>query len=134
MHHLILLREVDHRYSVGPCGRPDCEASADRCPCVPPDRRDRVARIGEIYRAVRERFGDEVEITVIDPRNVFAYAWLLVRDALRFRVPAGTTLRALAANSVSSAVFDGQLLFQGTPPPPSRVVDLILGRLVVFRV
>lgn len=134
-HHLILVRELDQQMSSsGCCGRIEGDAafwSSDGC--VFPERRVMMNRFGEIYRAVRQTFGDSVEITVIDPRNLIAFFPLVIRDAIRFQVPLGTALRAATSTSIATAILDGQLLFARKAPSPAEVVDLISGRLTIYR-
>ncbi|MQA89540.1 MAG: hypothetical protein GEU90_04825 [Gemmatimonas sp.] len=135
-HHLILIREIDEQMSgSGCCGRIEGDATLwSTDDCVFPERRDRMARVGEIYRAVRKAFGERVEITIIDPRNFISYLPLVARDAFRFRVPIGTALRAMASSSLSTAVLDGQLLFRNTLPSPDEVVSMVEARLEIDRV
>ena len=136
MHHLILLREIDQQMSgSGCCGRIEGDAALwGEHGCVFPERREKMDRIGEIYRAVREAFGQEVEITIIDPRNLISFLPLVIRDAVRNRVPVGSALRAISSTSVSTGVFDGELLFSRSIPHPAEVVDVIAGRMAVHRV
>jgi hypothetical protein len=135
MHHLILVREID---SYAPTARGPEQTEGvlgpwDGSSLLIPERRERMTRIAEIYRAVREAFADDVEVTMVDPRNVIAFLGLVARDAVRFRVPPATALRSFAGNRASAAVFDGQILFEGTPPPVAETLELIRGRLVVHR-
>lgn len=134
-HHLILLREVDQQITGGSC----CQLSGtvaffDPGACVFPERRETMNRIGEIYRAVRDAFPDEVDISILDPRNVVSYVPLIVRDALRHRVPVTTAVRALTAPGLAAGIFDAQVLFSGDIPMPRDVVETIAGRLEVARV
>jgi hypothetical protein len=135
-HHLILVREIDQQMSgSGCCGRIEGDAalwSTDGC--VFPERRDRMTRMGEIYRAVRAAYPDSVEITIVDPRNYISFLPLVARDAMRYRVPITTALQAMASTSLSTAVLDAQLLFRGSLPTPEEVVSLIAERLRIHRV
>lgn len=136
MHHLILLREIDQQMSgSGCCGRVEGDAAwwgGDGCAF--PERRATMDRMGEIYRAVRRAFPKEVEITIVDPRNLVSFIPLVVRDAVRNRVPVLTALQAVTSTSVATGVLDGQVLFSRTIPSPEEVVDTIAGRLSVERV
>ena len=91
-------------------------------------------RVGEIYRAVRAAFGDQIEITIIDPRNLISFLPLVIRDAFRNRVPIGSALRAISSTSLSTGVFDGELLYSRSIPPPAEVVEVIAGRMAVHKV
>jgi hypothetical protein len=136
MHHLILLRQNDQQMSGSSCcGR--IEASAGFWTpddSMVPGAREEMTRVGEIYRAVRDTFGPKVEISILDPRNQLTFLPLLIRDSVRYRVPVLTALRTIASTSLLMGVFDGQLLYAGSIPSPSEVVDLIAGRLSVHRV
>jgi hypothetical protein len=114
-HHLILIRESRGWSLEVPPPEPDDDLAA-------------------VYRAVRLAFGDRVEVTVLDPRSGVVLLPLLLRDAWRFRVPPATLWRTVASAGVSSAIFDGQLLFQGEIPDPRAAVTLIRGRMRVHRV
>ena len=135
-HHLILVREIDQQMSgSGCCGRIQGDAVLwDDGGNVFKERRERMERVGEIYRAVRAEFGGMVEITIVDPRNLVSFVPLVLRDAYRFDVPLLTALRAISGNSLSSGVLDAQLLFSGCTPAPDEVVRLIAERLEVHRV
>lgn len=136
MHHLILVREVDQQMSgSGCCGRIEGDAAlwGDQG-CVFPERRERMTRVGEIYRAVRERFGDSIAITMVDPRNFVSFIPLVVRDAFRYHVPLLDALQAVLSTSLSTGVLDGQILFRGELPTPGAVVDLIAARLEIDHV
>ena len=102
MHHLILVRELDSQ-ACG-CGRLEGKAMESYAAMFP-ERRETLKRVGEIYRAVREEFGDMMEITVLDPRNFISYLPLVIRDAVRFRVPLGTAMKARSSSGASSSAL-----------------------------
>jgi hypothetical protein len=136
MHHLILVREIDQQMSgSGCCGRMEGDLALwGEGGCVFPERRERMTRVGEIYRSVRETFGDRVRITVVDPRNLISFIPLVLRDAFRYRVPILTALKAATSTSLSTGVFDGQVLYRGRIPSPAEVLERIQGRLEIDRV
>ena len=136
MHHLILVRECDQQMSgSGCCGRIEGDAIFwDDQGNIFGERREKMEQVGEIYRAVRAAFGNEIEITVLDPRNVVSFVPMVARDAIRHKVPMLTALRAMGSTSLSSAVLDGQQLYVGRIPDPQEVVDLIAARLEIHRV
>lgn len=136
MHHLILVREIDQQMSgSGCCGRIEGDAAlwGDNG-CVFTERREKMNRVGEIYRAVRARFGDQVAITIVDPRNYISFLPLVARDAYRHSVPVLTALRAMFSTSLSTAVLDGQVLYSGRIPSAEEAVALILQRLSIDHV
>lgn len=138
MHHLILVREFDQQMSgSGCCGRVEGDMTRwvhGGSEHFFPERRMLMDRFGAIYRAVREAFGAEVQITVLDPRNQISFLPLIVRDAFRYRVPALTALGTALSASISTGIFDGQILFRGEVPTPEAVVERIRGRLQVHHV
>lgn len=131
MHHLILVRAGSPETAgCGCCGAvrrddvrwgPSTGTSADLDPAT--------ARFGELYRTLRETFRDRLEITVLDPRNVVAYVPLVLRDAIRHRVPLRAALRAMGAASFATGVLDGRLVYSGVAPPTEEVVRLVSASL-----
>lgn len=89
------------------------------------ERLERFNRLAEINQAVRAAFDHGVEVTVIDPRNIISFIPLVIRDAIRHRVPVIEALRALFATSVMTGVFNGQLLFSGEIPPAAEVLRVM---------
>ncbi len=135
MHHLILIREYGGWGGSGCCGRIDSSGAVwetDRCLFA--EGRTRMEGVGAIRRAVLDAFGTAVEVTIIDPRNIITFVPLVIRDAIRNGVPLGTMLRAILSASLSSAVFDGQLLYSREVPAPAEVVERIGGRMTIDRV
>jgi hypothetical protein len=75
MHHLILIREIDQQLAGSKCcGLEGDLVQWDQSGAIFQERRDRMQQIGAIYRAVKEAFGPQVEITVLDPRNFVSFA------------------------------------------------------------
>lgn len=137
-HHLILIREIDEQMSgSGCCGRVEGDLRhwvGERERCFFPERRALMDSFGALYRAVKAEFGEEVRVSVVDPRNQLSLVPMIVRDAVRYRVPALTAVQSVLSVGVCSAVFDGQLLFRRELPPVGRVLELIRGRRRVVRV
>jgi hypothetical protein len=131
LHHLILVREIDEQMSgSGCCGRIEGTiADWDPSGRVFPERREKMTAVGTIYRAVREEFGDRVEITVVDPRNQVSLVPLVLRDAFRYRVPLRAVLRSLTSASLSTGILDGRLLFERRIPEPDEVLSEMMARM-----
>jgi hypothetical protein len=121
-HRVLLVREWDQQVGgSGCCGRLNssvvdalCETTASPYEHA---RRDMQAT-GRVYTALRERFpDDEVEITVVDPRNTM---WLLPavwRDASRRGLPVLQRLRQVArATAPCTLVCDGLVLASDATP------------------
>lgn len=131
-HHLILVREGDPEItgSVGCCCRVSRDdirwSSSDR---NRPEPAEAITRFGELYRALRQAFGNQLEITVLDPRNVIAFVPLVIRDAIRYRVPLGSALRAVSGTSFATGVLDGRLVYSGVAPSPAEILRLVADRI-----
>jgi hypothetical protein len=121
-HRVLLVREWDQQMAgSGCCGRLDTsavEAVTDLGDDPFAHCRPDMVRVGAAYAALRERFPeDEVEITVVDPRNT---AWLLPaiwRDARRRGLSVGSTLRQVNRGTAACVLIcDGLVLTQDAPP------------------
>ncbi|NIJ11364.1 hypothetical protein FHU38_001708 [Saccharomonospora amisosensis] len=128
-HRVVLVRQWDQQLGgSGCCGRLDGEAVRElhghaeepyaHC-------RTDMEAVGAVYLALRSRFrADEVELTVVDPRNT---AWVLPavwRDARRRGLRWREALRQLnAATKACAVVCDGLVLDCGTEP--GRVVAAV---------
>lgn len=128
-HRVVLVREWDEQMSgSGCCGRLGSETVDVLSESAPdPYARSRgdMERMGAVYRALRDRFGaDEVELTVVDPRNT---VWLLPtiwRDARRRGLSVPVTLRQLnAATAACALVCDGLVL--ATDATPEQAVSAV---------
>ncbi|HSK99894.1 MAG TPA: hypothetical protein VK869_06120 [Rubrobacteraceae bacterium] len=131
-HRIILVREWDSQMTgSGCCGRlggqnhelGDTETFAA-------NRREMEA-MGAVYRALREELSDEdVEISVVDPRNAIWLVPAVLRDARRRGFSArevwDQVRRAVSYNAV---IFDGRTLFHGRVPTPEEAVAAIRGEL-----
>jgi len=130
---LILVREWEQQMSSsGCCGRLEGDLldwGGERCF---PERRALMEGAGTLYRAARRAFGEEVEIRVVDPRNMVSLLPILLRDFRRHRVPLRQALRTLAGLGVNSVVVNGRLLSRG-PWPDRREVCLALGTALPHR-
>jgi hypothetical protein len=77
--------------------------------------------MGSLYRAVRERFGDTVELQVVDPRSWPTLLTLLVRDVYRQKVGFGALFRTLLRLPVRGVVVNGRLVARNEWPPKEVV-------------
>lgn len=128
-HRVLLVREWDQQTSgSGCCGR----LGSDTVSALNETGEDPYAhiradmdRVGAVYRALRARFSvDELDLTIVDPRNM---VWLLPaiwRDARRRGLSAGAALRQLNAGTAPCAlVCDGLVL--GTDIEPEQAVAAV---------
>lgn len=128
-HRVLLVREWDQQVGgSGCCGRLNTASIGAICETADsPFARSRIdmEKVGEVYRALRERFPpDQVELTVVDPRNTL---WLLPtiwRDARRRGLPVSAALRQVSrATSACALVCDGAVLL--TDPTPQEAVAAV---------
>ena len=132
MHHFILVRQSDPEFSgsIGCCCRiAPGDVRWDLSGHKFPEAWERKNGFGGLYRELKDRFGEQVELTVLDPRNLFAFIPLVLRDAKRFGVPVADAWRALTSTSNSTGVLDGRLVYQGCTPSNQDVVALVEARL-----
>ena len=78
-----------------------------------PKLQENIERVGEILRALRDRYGDKVEVALVDPRNILAF-W----DNIRFRIRPSTP----------AWILGGKKIFEGVPDLADlqRVLDFAL--------
>jgi hypothetical protein len=123
---VLLIREAAQQMSSsGCCGRIEGDVvNWDKEGCVFPERRAQMEQAGAIYRALRERFGDQIEIQVIDPRNAISWFPLVLTDMWRFQRGWRRCAWSLARLKTSGIVINGELVFN-TLPSPSAVVSAV---------
>lgn len=128
MHRVILVREWDSQTSSsGCCGKLGGEKTELGDPETFKQNREEMERMGRVYRALREDlFDEEVEMTVVDPRNM---VWLIpsvLKDARRRGLSIGETLRQINRGvSYNAVIFDGKVLFSGNVPEPEEAVAAV---------
>lgn len=81
--------------------------------------------MGPLYRALRARFGDTIDLDVVDPRNAFALGLLLLRDFRRHRVGFLDAVRTLARLPVQAVVVNGRIVARGEWPSAEHVIRLL---------
>ncbi len=133
-HHVMLVRQWDQQVGgSGCCGRLTSTAAETLCRTgedpYAAARADMVV-MGEVYRALRERFDDDVlEITVVDPRNT---TWLLPSVWRQARAGGLSVREALRqvnrATSPCAVVVDGRVVATD-PASPQQAVAAVLAEL-----
>lgn len=132
-HRVLLVREWDVQASgSGCCGRLGSEtvgSLTDHTGTEDPYARSRadMEQFGAVYRALRERYSeDEVELTVVDPRNAIWLAPAIWRDARRRGLSLAGTLRQVLGGTASRAVVcDGVVLVTGESPDAEQVLAAV---------
>lgn len=122
---VILIREWEQQMSgSGCCGRLEGDFAVCSEGRVFAERRAVMERMGPVYRTLRERFGDSVEVQVIDPRN-FSLLLLLIRDFRAFHVGIGTAVRTLLRLPKQAVVVNGRLVDRSQEPDAERVAAVV---------
>lgn len=118
----------------GCCGRLDTatvESLTDVCDTPFARAREDMVRVGAVYNALRDRFSDdELDVTIVDPRNTM---WLLPtiwRDARRRGLSVRRTLRQLNRGTAPCVLIcDGLVL--STDAEPAQAVAAVEADLSV---
>lgn len=131
-HRIILVREWDSQTAAsGCCGRlggADTELGDSD---TYRHNRDEMEKMGAVYRALREDlFDEEIEMTVVDPRNM---VWLIpsvLKDARKRGFSVRETFKQINRGvSYNAVILDGKVLFSGHVPTPEEAVSAIRSEL-----
>lgn len=130
-HRLILVREWDAQVTgSGCCGK--IGGGYELCDRGEFHRaREEMELVGDVYGALHAAFGDQIELTVVDPRNTAFLLPVVYRDARRGGASRREALRAMSRATANSAVvLDGKVLFDGRiPPSPTEAVAAVRAEL-----
>ncbi|MDP8925498.1 MAG: hypothetical protein M3M97_01010 [Actinomycetota bacterium] len=132
MHRLILVREWDSQTSSsGCCGKLGGEKSELGDTETYRRSREEMEKMGAVYRALREElFDEEVEMTVVDPRNMVWLVPNVMRDARKRGLSIGETLKQINKGvSYNAVILDGKVLFSGRVPDPEDAVSTVCSEL-----
>lgn len=88
-------------------------------------RRAEMESAGVLYRALRERYGEGVEIRVLDPRNLLALGALVVREARRHGVPLRSWVGTLLGLSVNMVIVNGRVVARNRWPSPEELLERV---------
>ena len=126
---VILIREWESQMSGSDCcGRLQGDLLEVGGRRLFPERRRLMEAMGPLYRAIRDRYGDAVDLMVVDPRNWVSLVVRLLGDFRRYHVSLGEAWRTLRAISTVSVVIDGRLVARGVWPEADTVFRLIDAR------
>lgn len=136
LHRILLVREWDSQTAAsGCCGRLGGEGSelGEAASESYAHNRREMERMGEVYRALKEElFDEEVEISVVDPRN---QVWLIpnvLKDARKSGMGFSDAIAQLRRGvSYNSVILDGKTLFHGYVPSPEEAVHAVREELGV---
>ena len=125
---IILIREWEAQMSgSGCCGRLQGDVLDIGGRRIFPERRRAMEAMGPLYRAIRQRYADAVDLMVVDPRNWVSLMVRLVRDFVRYRVPVGEAWRTMHGISTVAVVLNGRIVARGDWPAPEVVFQCIDG-------
>lgn len=127
---VIFVREWEQQMSgSGCCGRLGGDVLAANGAPIFAERRALMEGMGPLYRAIKQAFGDRVEVLVVDPRNQISLLPRLVRDAWRFHVGPAAALRTASAMSIPTVIVNARIFARGAWPEVDTMLSH-LGRLV----
>lgn len=122
---MIIVREWEQQLTgSGCCGKLEGDFLGCGEDAVFRERRALMERMGPVYRAVRERFGEEVDLQIIDPRNA-GLMLMLLRDFRAFRVGFRTALGTLFRLPKQGIIVNGRLVDRSEQPDPERIAALV---------
>lgn len=130
---VILVREWEQQLSSsGCCGRIEGDflhfGAEEERPFQ--ERRSAMECAGTLYRALKERYADRVEIQVVDPRNYLSLVPMVLRDAWRHRAPPADALRALLGITVEMVLVNGRIVARNRWPEPAELFEAVDRELV----
>jgi len=119
---VILIREWESQMSSsGCCGRLGGDFLEQRGERCFPERRAAMEAMGPLYRDLRSRYGDDLEITVVDPRNLISVLALLVRDTRAHGLGILSALGTMFRIKLNTVIVNGRLITRGQWPESARV-------------
>ena len=122
---VILIREWEEQITgSGCCGRVAGDFLAREGEPAFRERRACMEAMGPLSRTLRERFGEAIELQVVDPRNPLL-AILLLRDFWAFRVGLVEALKTIGGLPIQAVVVNGRLRSRGEWPNPLEVVQIL---------
>lgn len=127
---VLLIREWEGQMSSsGCCGRLEGDFLSQRGEPVFAERREGMEAMGPLYRAIRERYGADVDLEVVDPRSIASLTILLLRDFWRFRVGLREAWKTISRLPVQGVVVNGRLVARGRGPLPTGEILTLLDGL-----
>ena len=122
---VILIREWEAQLTgSGCCGRLGGDFLTRNGEPIFRERRACMEAMAPLSRRLRERFGDAIELQVVDPRNAFL-VFLLLRDFWAFRVGIVESLKTMGGIPIQAVVVNGRLIARGEWPDPLEVVQIL---------
>lgn len=128
--HVLFVREKDQQMSgSGCCGKLEgdvIELSKSSGELLFCENRSIMEHMGEIYRRLDKEFGSQVELEVIDPRNIVFLTITLLRQWRKTQYPLRERIRQFIKGfRVSSVFVNGQLAAVERYPEYEAVVKKV---------
>lgn len=125
--HVLLVREWDQQMSgSGCCGRLEGDMTECRGEKVFKQRRAKMEQMGAVYRSLYESFPGQIDVEVVDPRNMIALTAVILREQRKRDIRVWQKVKQLISGLNCSAIYvNGELVFTGEVPSPNQVVSAI---------
>lgn len=94
------------------------------------ERRTEMECAGDLYRAVKARYGDRVDVRIVDPRNLLSLVPTLLADARRHGASLAEAFWSLLRLSVNTVIVNGRVVARNRWPEPGelfRELDGVVG-------
>lgn len=88
-------------------------------------RRDEMECAGDLYRALKARYGDRVDVRIVDPRNLLGLVPTLLADARRHGASPASAVASLLRLSVNSVVVNGRVVARNRWPEPQELFTVL---------
>lgn len=127
-HRVVLVREWDAQTSSsGCCGRLGGMSNELGEEQTYAHVRTDMEAMGAVYRALRAEWpADEVELDVVDPRNMIWLVPAIWRDARRRGMRPGAAWREIRRGVAQNAIIvDGKVIVTGAAPHPDEAVAAV---------
>jgi hypothetical protein len=127
-HRIILVREWDAQVSAsGCCGRLGGENTELGDKDTFAQNRREMEAMGEVYRALKAELVDvDMEITVVDPRNMIWLVPTLLKDSRKRGLGIGGIWSQLRRGvSYNAIIVDGKTLFSGRIPTAEVALEAV---------
>ena len=123
---VILIREWEEQLSgSGCCGQVEGHFLVKDGQPAFGERRACMDAMGPIYRTLKNRFGDAIELQVVDPRNMLTVIFLLLRDFWAFKVGLGEALTTIGRLPVQAVLINGRLVARGEWPDSLKLIEIL---------
>jgi|GEM_PF-679375 len=125
-HQILLIRQSEGQLTgSGCCGKVGGRHSYLRDTETFADTRRDMEAMGRVYQALRHAFGERVEITMADPRNLIWLLPSLLRAGYRSGGTQGAWQAVRGGFAPCAVLVDGQVVASGEVPEPEAVVAAV---------